>query len=281
MYTKLNAAIHHLKTTLQEIPAVLIGAGSGLSTAAGYTYDGQRFAENFQDFMQAYGVQDMYSAGFYPFPNERVRWAYWSRNVMLNRYQAPPFPVYEKLLHLVQDKDYFVLTTNVDHMFQRAGFAKSRLFYTQGDYGLFQCSVPCHAKTYDNEATIHAMVAEQKGMQIPAHLVPHCPRCGEPMTMNLRIDDTFVEDEGWQAANHRYLKFLHAHEGKPLLLLEIGVGMNTPGIIKYPFWRMTQDEPKWQFASLNQEAYAPADLRAKSILVSGDLRAVIDTLNEI
>ena len=279
MQKEIIQAIHHLKITLHESPAVLIGAGSGLSTAAGYTYDGQRFAENFQDFMQAYGVQDMYSAGFYPFPNERVRWAYWSRTVMLNRYQAPPFPVYEKLLHLVQDKDYFVLTTNVDHMFQRAGFDKLRLFYTQGDYGLFQCSVPCHAKTYDNETTIRAMVAEQKDMQVPSHLVPHCPRCGESMTMNLRIDDTFVENEGWQAANQRYLEFLQAHEGKPLLLLEIGVGMNTPGIIKYPFWHMAKEEPRWQFASLNQEVYVPEDLRKKSILIRGDLRAVIDALS--
>lgn len=177
----------------------------------------------------------MYSGGFYPYDTIEEHWAYWSRYIYINRYQDAPIPVYENLYHIVKDRNYFVITTNVDHCFQKAGFDKSRLFYTQGDYGLFQCSVPCHNKTYDNEEIIRRMVAEQKDMKIPSELVPHCPVCGKPMTMNLRSDNTFVEDDGWRAAKRRYDTFLAENERKHILFVELGVGMNTPGIIKYPF----------------------------------------------
>ena len=235
--------ITRLKEELDTADAVVIGAGSGLSASAGFTYTGERFRQYFGDFIEKYGFHDMYSGGFYPFDGLEEHWAYWSRYIYINRYLDAPNPVYHDLLKLVQDKEYFVLTTNVDHCFQKAGFDKHRLFYTQGDYGLWQCSKPCHQKTYDNEAVVRRMMAEQKDMKIPSELVPHCPRCGTPMSMNLRADDTFVEDEGWHAAAQRYTDFLRRHEEQHILFLELGVGGNTPAIIKYPFWRMTYQNP--------------------------------------
>ena len=221
-----------LKAALRGCDAVVIGAGAGLSAAAGFTYGGERFKQNFSDFEEKYGFHDMYTGGFYPFSTPEAYWAYWSRNIFLNRYTDAPKPVYDKLLMLVKDKDYFVLTTNVDHQFQKAGFDKKRLFYTQGDYGLFQCSVPCCQKTYDNEETIRRMAKQQKDTRVPSELVPHCPVCGKPMTVNLRCDDTFVEDEGWHQAAERYENFLRTRDGQKLLFLELGVGYNTP--VFYP-----------------------------------------------
>ena len=233
-----------LRRALDSADAVLIGAGSGLSTAAGLTYTGERFERYFGDFIAKYHIPDMYAGGFYPFETLEEYWAWWSRHIFYNRYVDAPLPVYRDLLALVRDQDYFVLTTNVDHQFQRAGFDKKRLFYTQGDYGLWQCMQPCHNKTYDNEQTVRRMIEEQRDMRVPTELVPHCPVCGRPMTMNLRADDTFVEDEGWHAAAGRYADFLRRHEGLRVVFLELGVGGNTPGIIKYPFWRMTRDNPQ-------------------------------------
>lgn len=218
-----------VKRKIAEADAVVVGAGAGLSTAAGFTYSGRWFEENFADFIQAYGFGDMYSGGFYPFATLEEHWAYWSRYIFINRYQNPPKPVYRDLLELVRGTDYFVLTTNVDHCFQKAGFDKERLFYTQGDYGLWQCSVPCHEKTYDNEAAVRRMVAEQKDRRIPSELIPRCPICGKPMSMNLRADDTFVEDDGWHKAAERYQAFLRRHAKSKTVYLELGVGSNTPG----------------------------------------------------
>ena len=229
-------SIEQLKHKIDTADAIVIGAGAGLSTAAGFIYSGERFQKYFADFIKKYHFKDMYSGGFYPFATLEEHWAYWSRYIDINRYMDAPNDTYKRLLKLVQNKDYFVLTTNVDHQFQKAGFDKKRLFYTQGDYGLFQCSKPCHDKTYDNEEVIRKMVAEQKNMRIPSELVPKCPECGKPMTMNLRCDDTFVQDEGWYKASERYSDFLRRHEGMYILFLELGVGFNTPVIIKYPFW---------------------------------------------
>ena len=265
-----------LRLALEEAEAVVIGAGAGLSTAAGLTYAGPRFEENFSDFIEKYGITDMYTGGFYPFESQEEKWAWWSRHIFLNRYTAPPLPVYDQLLELVKEKDYFVLTTNVDHQFQRAGFDKSRLFYTQGDYGLWQCSMPCHGKTYDNEETVRKMLTQQKDMRVPTELVPRCPVCGRPMTMNLRCDFTFVEDEGWHAACRRYEDFLSRCRGRRVLFLELGVGANTPGIIKYPFWQMTAQNPNAAYACINQgEAFTNAAIADRSICINRDIGTVL------
>lgn len=271
--------INKLKEALESADAVLIGAGAGLSTSAGFTYSGKRFHENFHDFEAKYNFHDMYSGGFYPYAKAEEYWAYWSRYIVLNRYQNPPKPVYDKLYELVKGKDYFVLTTNVDHCFQKAGFDKRRLFYTQGDYGLFQCSVPCHEKTYDNEEIVRQMVAGQKEMQIPAALVPRCPVCGKPMTMNLRVDEKFVQDEGWYAACERYKEFIHKHENGRILYLELGVGMNTPGIIKYPFWQMTAKNKNALYCCINAgECYVPEVIQGRSVRIVKDIDAVIEQM---
>lgn len=236
--------IARLKGEMDSADAIVIGAGSGLSTSAGFTYMGSRFEENFGDFIEKYGFRDMYSGGFYPFKTQEEYWAYWSRYIWNNRYQDAPKDTYQQLLRLVEGKEYFVLTTNVDHCFQKAGFDKKRLFYAQGDYGLWQCARPCHNRTYDNEETVRKMVKQQRDMRVPSELVPRCPVCGAPMTMNLRVDGSFVEDEGWHQASDRYRQFLQRNRGKHVLYLELGVGGNTPGIIKYPFWQMTYGNPK-------------------------------------
>ena len=271
--------LQRLKHEIRTADAILIGAGAGLSTSAGFTYTGKRFTDTFADFISKYGFRDMYSGGFYPFETLEEHWAYWSRYIYINRYQDAPKDTYADLLALVQGKDYFVLTTNVDHCFQKAGFDKHRLFYTQGDYGLWQCSRPCHDKTYDNEAVIRKMVAEQKDMRVPSELVPRCPVCGAPMSMNLRADSTFVEDEGWHQAAARYQDFVRRHEGMRVLYLELGVGMNTPGIIKYPFWKMVYQNPKAAYACVNlSEAYCPAEIRKRSICIDEDIGKVLKKL---
>ena len=271
--------VNRLKNALESADAVVIGAGAGLSTAAGLTYAGDRFRRFFSDFMQKYHFRDMYTGGFYPFRTLEEKWAYWSRYILINRYENPPKPVYQRLLNLVKDKDYFVITTNVDHCFQKAGFDKARLFYTQGDYGLWQCSVPCHRRTYDNEETVLKMVEEQKDMRIPSALVPRCPKCGAPMAMNLRADETFVEDLGWNEAASRYVDFVQARLDKKLLLLELGVGNNTPAIIKYPFWKLTAQNPNVTYVCVNLgEAECPKAIEDRAIVVNADLADLIDAL---
>jgi NAD-dependent SIR2 family protein deacetylase len=268
--------IQKLKKTFEECDAVAIGAGAGLSTSAGFVYDGERFEKHFSDFEKRYGFRDMYSGGFYPYSTQEEFWAYWSRYIFVNRYTDAPKPVYNKLFDLVKDKDYFVITTNVDHCFQKAGFDKKRLFYTQGDYGLFQCSIPCHNKTYENEEIVRRMVEEQKDMRIPTELIPKCPVCGKPMTMNLRSDDKFVEDEGWHEAAARYENFLRTRKGK-VLFLELGVGYNTPVIIKYPFWQMTAKNPDAVYACINYgEAVCPETIKTRAVCIDGDIDEVLN-----
>ena len=270
--------IKRLKKAVDDAEAVVIGAGAGLSTSAGFTYSGERFEKYFSDFSEKYGFKDMYSGGFYPYKTPEEMWAFWSRNVFINRYMDAPKPVYDKLFEKVKDKDYFVITTNVDHCFQKAGFDKERLFYTQGDYGLFQCSEPCRDVTYDNEDAIRRMYEEQKDMRIPSELIPRCPNCGKPLTMDLRSDDKFVEDEGWHKASLRYEEFIRTHNGK-VLYLELGVGYNTPVIIKYPFWRMAAGNPDATYACINyDDAICPELLEDRAILIEGDIGAVLDDL---
>ena len=274
--------IERLKAVLQDCDAVVIGAGSGLSTAAGFTYTGERFEKYFSDFAAKYGIQDMYSGGFYPFATPEEHWAYWSRYIWVNRYMDAPKPVYKDLLALVRDKDYFVITTNVDHCFQKAGFDKKRLFYTQGDYGLFQCSEPCCQETFDNEAVIREMMERQKDMKIPTELLPVCPHCGKPLTMNLRSDNNFVEDEGWHRAAERYENFLRTREGGRILFLELGVGYNTPVIIKYPFWQMTAKNPSATYACINQgQAMCPREIQQQAICIDADIGCILRGLSQM
>ena len=291
-----DEAIARLKMEIETADAIVIGAGAGLSTAAGFTYSGERFEKYFGDFAKRFGIRDMYSGGFYPFPDEETRWAWWARHIYYNRYVPAPKPVYDDLRKLVQDKDYFVITTNVDHQFQRAGFDKKRLFYTQGDYGLFQSVNPTIRKTYDNEEWVmKAMEAQgfarnkegifdlpEEGsisMRIPSELIPKCPDDGSDVTMNLRTDDSFVEDEGWHRASAAYADFLRRHERLHVLFLEIGIGMNTPVICKYPFWQMTNDNPKAVYACLNfNEAYCPVQIEKQSVCINGDSGDVIKQL---
>lgn len=267
-----KSSVEKAKKKLESADAVMIGAGAGLSASAGFTYSGKRFEDNFSDFIEKYGFKDMYSAGFYPFGTLEEYWAYWSRYIYINRYQNAPKSVYHDLYNLVREKDYFVLTTNVDHCFQKAGFDKKRLFYTQGDYGLWQCSKPCHKKTYDNEIIVKKMVAQQKNMRIPSDLIPYCPVCGALMTMNLRADNTFVEDNGWHMAADRYQEFIYRHKKTKIVYLELGVGGNTPGIIKYPFWQMTAENPDAVYICINQfEAYIPEEIREQSLCIGKDI----------
>ena len=271
--------IKRLQAALSGADAVVIGAGAGLSTSAGFVYTGERFEKYFSDFAQKYGIQDMYSGGFYPFATPEEYWAYWSRYIFVNRYQDAPKPVYDDLLKLVADKDYFVITTNVDHCFQKAGFDKKRLFYTQGDYGLFQCSEPCCQETFENEALIREMVARQENGRIPTELLPVCPHCGKPMTMNLRSDDQFVEDEGWHRAAERYAHFLRTRADGKTLFLELGVGYNTPAIIKYPFWQMTAKNPDAIYACINREQTAcPQEIGRQAICIDGDIGDILASL---
>ncbi len=288
--------IFRLKEELASAEAVVIGAGAGLSASAGFGYTGGRFDAYFGDFGEGHGFDDMYSGGFYPYETLEEYWAFWSRYIWINRYQNPPKPVYQALFDLMREKDYFVLTTNVDHQFQRAGFDKQRLFYTQGDYGLWQCSKPCCKLTYDNEEQVRKMIEEQgfvvgengeltlpqgvhPAMSVPGELIPHCPKCGRPLTMNLRADETFVEDLGWHRASERYAAFLQEAQHRRVLFLELGTGYNTPGIIKYSFWQMAARWPEAVYSSVNQgEAYAPVELGAKGVCVDGDIGEVLEQL---
>lgn len=271
--------ISRLKEKIEATDAILIGAGAGLSASAGFEYSGERFDRYFSDFKAKYGITDMYSGGFYPYQTLEEYWAWWSRHILINRYNVEIGKPYRDLLMLVRDKDYFVLTTNVDHQFQLAGFDKKRLFYTQGDYGLFQCSKPCCNKTYDNRAVIKEMVKRQSNMKIPTELIPKCPVCGAPMTMNLRCDDTFVQDAGWYKAAGRYEDFVRRHMALNILFLELGVGGNTPGIIKYPFWQMTAQNEKAFYVCINfGEAVCPPQIGKQSLCLNCDIGEALEEL---
>lgn len=276
------STIKKIKDKINEYEIILIGAGAGISTSAGMSYSGKRFLNYFSDFHKKYGIQDMYSGGFYPYESLEEYWAYWSRYIFINRYKNQNDETYNNLLKLINNKEYFVITTNVDHCFQKAGINKDKLFYTQGDYGLWQCSTPCHNETFDNEKQVLKMIKEQKNMKIPSNLIPKCPYCNEPLTMNLRQDETFVEDEGWHEAFNRYDTFLKNNKDKKILFLELGVGYNTPGIIKFPFWKMTYNNKKSFYISINIEKdHIPNEIQKRSILLKHDISTAIDDLLSI
>lgn len=291
--------IKKLKQKINEVKFIVIGAGAGLSTSAGFIYNGDTFKKYFFDFIKEYGITDIYSGGFYPFPDKETMWAWWSRHIYFNRYIKAPKPTYNSLLTLVKNKNYFVITTNVDHQFQKAGFNKDRLFYTQGDYGLWQSVNPKIKKTYDNELEVYKMLEAQGfvknsngeydlpenmniKMQIPSSMIPKCPDDGSDMTMNLRSDDTFVEDEGWHRASIRYNDFINKYKNDDVLYLELGVGMNSPAIIKYPFWQFVYNNKKSTYGCINyNEAVCPTEIEDRSIIINDDIDKVIIDLLKI
>lgn len=285
-----------LKNEIQSAEAIVIGAGAGLSTSAGFTYSGERFERYFFDFAKKYKIKDMYSGGFYPFPDSETRWAWWARNIYFNRYVEPPKPVYKDLLCVFKNKNYFVITTNVDHQFQSAGFDKKRLFYTQGDFGLFQSVDPKIQKTYDNEDWVmrameaQGFIKDENGvfdvpdnkeisMKLPKGLIPKSPDGNFDVTTNLRADSSFVEDEGWHKASESYYNFLEENKNKHILFLELGVGANTPVIIKYPFWQMTKSNEKAIYACINYgAAFCPMEIEDRSICIDGDIGEVLNSI---
>lgn len=297
MKENLEFRINKAKTLLNNADYVLIGAGAGLSTAGGFEYSGEKFERYFSDFGKKYGYKDMYSGGFYPYTTLEEKWAFWSRYVYVNRYMdKKPNKLYKMLLNVVKDKNYFVLTTNVDHQFQIAGFDKSKIFYMQGDYGLFQCEVPCHNKTYDNKQLIIKMLISQNflektksgyqiadkskwKMSIDSNLIPKCPVCNKNMTMNLRADETFIQDEGWLEHAQLYENFINKAKDKNLLLMEFGVGYNTPVIIKYPFEKMTYSFLNTNLLRFNKDyAFCPKEIENKTLLFDEDIQDVLSKM---
>lgn len=276
---ELTEKIEKLKQEIKNSNYILIGAGAGLSTSAGFLYDGKRFEDNFKDYIKKYGFTDMYSAGFYNFPTLEEYWAYFSLYVYINRFDIEENETYLNLYKIVKDKNYFVITTNVDGRFIDSKFDKDKIFAVQGDFALFQCSKPCRQETFYNEKYIREMIKYKKEMKIPTELIPKCPYCGRNMSMNLRADDTFVQDKNWDEQKSRYEKFLKMSDNSKILFLELGVGFNTPSIIKYNFWRMTLNNKKSVYASINLgECYCASDIEERSICIDYDIAEVLKKL---
>lgn len=274
-----NKLIQKLKEEIENSEYILIGAGAGLSTSAGFLYDGKRFEDNFKDYIKKYGFTDMYSAGFYNFPTLEEYWAYFSLYVYINRYDIEENETYLNLYNIVKNKNYFVITTNVDGRFADSKFDKDKIFAVQGDFSLFQCSKPCRQETFYNEKYIREMIKYKKEMKIPTELIPKCPYCGRNMSMNLRADSTFVQDKNWDKQKLKYEKFLKNSNNSKILFLELGVGFNTPSIIKYNFWRMTLNNKKSVYASINLgECYSASDIEERSICIDADISEVLKKL---
>lgn len=263
------------KKLIEEADAIVIGAGSGLSAAAGLTYSGERFEKNFKEFIAEYKMTDMYSAGFYPFRTSEEKWAYWSKHIFLNRYSDDGLELYKDLYNIVKDKNYFVLTTNVDSQFEKVGFDKSKIFEVQGNYGEFQCSGPCHNKVYNNKDQVLKMLEQQKDLKIPTELIPKCPVCNSEMTTHLRADHRFVETEEWDKQCDKYYSFINDNQDKNIVLLELGVGFNTPTIIRFPFERLNSRLPKVSLIRVNQENFESAGV----ITITNDMKEVFESWN--
>ena len=270
--------IERARTLLEGADRVLVGAGAGLSAAAGLRYDGERFHRGFAPFIERYGMTDMYSAGFYPFPSEEDRWAYWARHVWANRYEPPALPLYRCLLEAIHGKEWFVLTTNVDAQFEKAGFDPARIFAVQGDYGFNQCARGCHDSLYPNRELVEDILAaadEGDPTRAPSGLVPHCPVCGGPMAAHLRIDGAFVENAAWHDARERCLRFAEGVRDERTVLLELGVGWNTPSIIRLPFDRLATscDAP---LVRLNRDdARVPDGREGRAAGLQGDIAELL------
>ncbi|MGN1405895.1 MAG: Sir2 silent information regulator family NAD-dependent deacetylase [Erysipelotrichaceae bacterium] len=267
---------------IKNSDCILIGAGAGLSAAAGLTYSGDRFNNNFKEFIEKYGKEnmpDMYSAGFYPFKTQEAKWGYWSKHALMNRFYPEALKLYKDLFDLVKDKDYFVITTNVDHQFFKAGFEENRIFATQGDYGEIQCETGCHDKVYDAEKLFYEMDSERKDCLTPSYLVPKCPVCHGNMAMHLRCDDYFVEDQKWHRAAQEYKNFLNKHHKSRILLLELGVGYNTPGIIRFPFDYLSETYDNFSLIRINMDDASVKDIN--SIGIQMDINQAINKIMEL
>ena len=261
------------KKLIEEADAIVIGAGSGLSAAVGLTYSGERFEKNFKEFIAEYKMTDMYSAGFYPFKTSEEKWGFWSKQILVNRYTDEGVELHRDLYNIVKDKDYFVLTTNVDSKFEMSGFDKSKIFEVQGNFGEFQCSVPCHNKVYNNKDQVLEMIEKQKDLKIPTELIPRCPVCNSEMDTHLRVDHRFVETEEWDKQYDKYYSFINDNQDKNIVLLELGVGFNTPTIIKFPFERLNSRLPKANLIRVNQENFELAGV----ITITNDMKEVFES----
>lgn len=267
---------------IKEADYILIGGGAGLSAAAGLTYGGKRFADNFPEFMEKYGMTDMYSAGFYPFPSEEARWGYWSKHVYVNRFEPEALSLYQMLYEIVKEKPYFVLTTNADHQFYKAGFGEDKIFAVQGDYGYIQCRRGCHKKVYDNRSMVFQMEQAREDCVIPSYMVPKCPVCGGPMTMNLRCDQYFVEDDAWHQAERNFDEFLSKCETGRTVLLELGVGFNTPAIIRFPFEKLVRRHHNFRLIRLNlDEAVVPGSFGKRALGIHEDIERSLTDMAKI
>lgn len=261
------------KKLIEEADAIVIGAGAGLSAAAGLTYSGERFEKNFKEFIAEYKMTDMYSAGFYPFKTSEEKWGFWSKQILVNRYTDEGEELHRDLYNIVKDKDYFVLTTNVDSKFEMSGFDKRKIFEVQGNFGEFQCSVPCHNKVYNNKDQVLEMIEKQKDLKIPTELIPRCPVCNSEMDTHLRVDHRFVETEEWDKQYDKYYSFINDNQDKNIVLLELGVGFNTPTIIRFPFERLNSRLPKANLIRVNQENFESAGV----ITITNDMKEVFES----
>ena len=274
-----NKRISEVKNLINEADYILIGAGSGLSTAAGLEYFGESFEKNFKEFIEKYNFPDLYSASFYDFNTQEEKWAFFAKMISLNRFNKEPLKLYQELYSLIKVKDYFVITTNVDGQFEKAGFEKERVFETQGDYAYLQCENACHNKLYYNYDLVNEWLKNTKDCKIPNNLVPKCPVCGGNMEMNLRKDANFVQDENWYKQDKRYGEFLDKSQDKNLLLLEIGVGFNTPGIIRFPFEQMVYNNINTNLVRINKDyAFTNKEIKNKTILFDEDVNTIIEDL---
>lgn len=272
-------ALERVSAALAKTPAVLIGGGAGLSAAAGIDYSGDAFRRAFADYIARYGFSDLYSSGFYPFPTEAERWAYWARHVDYAAVKPPAMPLYVRLLELVRGKEYFVITTNVDAQFEKAGFAPERLFAVQGDYREMQCANACHRKVYSNLDAVQRILETTQDLTIPAGSVPRCPVCGGRMEMHLRIDEHFIEDEKWHRAARRYEEFLAGHAKGETVLLELGVGFNTPTIIRYPFEELAFFNRGALLVRLNRENIPlRLPIQSRTVTITEPMQAVVAQL---
>lgn len=273
---------------IQKADYVLMGAGAGLSTAAGAVYGGTWFEKNFKEFKEKYGngpyMQDMYSAGFHPYPDEESFWGYWSKQAILGGIDLDVTPLYKDILKLLKDKRIFCLSTNADGQFQKAGYKEEQIFCTQGDYFHIQCQKACHQRTYNAVKLFKQMDQARKNCQIPTYMVPKCPICGGPMTMNLRCDQYFVQDEAWYQAEKRFGDFLNEalKSQKNLLLLELGVGFNTPTIIRFPFEKLVKENKQVNLIRLNlNEAVIPESIEQQAVGINKDIKQTIKDLHTV